>query len=74
MKRIHPELSDLYFNHQHCAREALYSRLKGHVSAEEAEIASLEDAREFSKSYPQVIEFFGSPTAVELSRDFLGRI
>lgn len=41
-------LSDLFFNHDHQARNALFGDVKGDVTAEEEDAALLKDAEDFT--------------------------
>lgn len=71
---IDTELSDLFFNHEHPAREALPWRENQGVSQEDQEAACLSDAQAFLDAYETIWTIFDKPTAQELTADFMARL
>lgn len=87
MARVPHEYGDLFFNHQHAARDALFMHLRyanegldvtalgrDPVFQQRQLAAAHEDASQFIEHYPSVHRLFGSPKAEALAADFVGRL
>lgn len=68
-------LSDLFFNHEHPHRDALFANYRGQKDSpteEQVYGAALRDANEFHANYSQIISVEFSPD--DLADDFMRRI
>ena len=68
-------LSDLFFNHEHPNRDALFANYRGQKDSpttEQVYGAALRDANEFHAYYSQIIAIEFSPD--DLADDFMRRI
>lgn len=70
--KVHPELSDLFFNHEHPAYDQCI--LDEECDDGDDVQAITKDAEAFIANYENTHALFGSPTADEMAADFLARL